>query len=328
MLAVVGSVSLDRIDGGPPRIGGGPYYAARALRSLHIRALIVAKCAAPDRSRVLPPLASSGSRSQWRDSQPTTAFAIDYDGEHRRMLVEAIADPWTPDEVRAARRDLGARGAARAQRLPAPRRSRPSPAAGGSRSTARGSSAPARARAARARRRLRPGRCSRSVSILKLAEDEAELLVDGLDERALGPARRAGGRRHARLARVHRLRTTGRRARSRPAGRRAPTRPAPATPSPPRTSPRGAAARRRPRPRGAPARSSPTCSRGAPRDRARRRRRTGSPSSTSTTRPCSSSTRTRALDQPPQPPVSAAARRRRGGGRLDRSSRSSTRSRR
>ncbi len=33
-VAVVGSLSLDSVDGGAPRIGGCPFYAARALRAL------------------------------------------------------------------------------------------------------------------------------------------------------------------------------------------------------------------------------------------------------------------------------------------------------
>ena len=33
-VAVVGSLSLDRVEGGPPRIGGGPYHCGRALRIL------------------------------------------------------------------------------------------------------------------------------------------------------------------------------------------------------------------------------------------------------------------------------------------------------
>ena len=33
-VAVVGSLSLDSVDGGAPRIGGAPFYAARALRAL------------------------------------------------------------------------------------------------------------------------------------------------------------------------------------------------------------------------------------------------------------------------------------------------------
>lgn len=183
MIAVVGSVSLDRVEGRAPRIGGCPYYAARALRALGLRAVIAAKCAAPDRPRVLPRLARLGLPVLWRDSTATAAFTIEYDGERRRMLVDAIADPWTPEEVQ-----LPGAGWVHAAPL------------------TRGDFPPETLDALARGRRLsldgqglvRPARIGllepdadydpallRSVSILKLAEDEAALLVDGLEERAL-----------------------------------------------------------------------------------------------------------------------------------------------
>jgi sugar/nucleoside kinase (ribokinase family) len=182
-VAVLGSVSLDRVAGRPPRIGGGPYYAGRALRALGARATIVAKCAAPDRPLILPALVRLGIPVLWRDSAATAAFTIDYDGEQRRMLVDAIADPWTPDEVQLA-------GASWVHVAPLAR-----------------SDFPAETLDALARGRhvsldgqglVRPARVGplepdgdydpavlRSISVLKLSEHEAALLVDGLDERAL-----------------------------------------------------------------------------------------------------------------------------------------------
>ena len=182
-VAVLGSVSLDRVAGRPPRIGGGPYYAGRALRALGVRATIVAKCAAPDRPLILPALVRLGIPVLWRDSAATAAFTIDYDGEQRRMLVDAIADPWTPDEVQLA-------GASWVHVAPLAR-----------------SDFPAETLDALARGRhvsldgqglVRPARVGplepdgdydpavlRSISVLKLSEHEAALLVDGLDERAL-----------------------------------------------------------------------------------------------------------------------------------------------
>ena len=47
-LALVGNLSLDLIDGGPPRTGGAPFHCARALRLLGTRATIVARCAPRD----------------------------------------------------------------------------------------------------------------------------------------------------------------------------------------------------------------------------------------------------------------------------------------
>src|SRR5262245_366317 len=98
-LAVVGSLSLDRVDGGRRRIGGCPFYAARALRALGAPAVVGAKCAAPDRPERLPQLIRLGLPVLWRDSTVTAAFAIAYNGDRRQMLVESVADPWTPDQV-------------------------------------------------------------------------------------------------------------------------------------------------------------------------------------------------------------------------------------
>ncbi len=182
-LAVVGSLTLDRVGGGRPRVGGCPFYAARGLRAFGASAAIVAKCAATDRPALLPPLARFGLPVLWRDSSTTTGFSIDYEGEHRRMTIDALADPWTPAEVES----LAARWVHVA---PLARSDFP---------------VETMAELARGRRvsfdgqgLVRPGRVGplepdvdydpsvlRHVSILKLAEDEAELLVDGLDERAL-----------------------------------------------------------------------------------------------------------------------------------------------
>jgi sugar/nucleoside kinase (ribokinase family) len=183
-LAVVGSLALDSVNGRPPRIGGCPFYAARALRVLGTRAVVVAKCAAPDRRLLLPPLVRLGLPVLWRDSTATAAFSMAYDGDRRRMTIEAVADPWTPDQVR----------------LPDTRWVHVAPLAR--------SDFPPETLAALARGRrlsldgqglVRPGRTGplqldadydpallQSVSILKLAEEEAEFLVEGFDERALG----------------------------------------------------------------------------------------------------------------------------------------------
>jgi sugar/nucleoside kinase (ribokinase family) len=187
MLAVVGSVSLDRVGGGPPRIGGCPYYAGRALRSLHVRAMLVAKCAAPDRSRVLPPLAQLGLPIQWRDSAQSAAFSIDYDGERRRMYMDAIADPWTPEEARLP-------GVTWVHAAPLSRSDFPPETLD---ALARGRRLSLDGQGLVRAARVGPLELDadydpellRSVSILKLAEEEAELLVDGLDERALARLR-------------------------------------------------------------------------------------------------------------------------------------------
>jgi sugar/nucleoside kinase (ribokinase family) len=107
-VAVVGSLSLDRVEGGPPRIGGGPYHCGRALRILGRPARIIAKCGRADRERLLPRLAALGVPVTLRVGERTHAFSMSYDGDTRLMEVDAIGDPWTPEDVAGALTRIGA----------------------------------------------------------------------------------------------------------------------------------------------------------------------------------------------------------------------------
>lgn len=107
-VAVVGSLSLDRVEGGPPRIGGGPYHCGRALRILARPARILTKCGRADRDLLLPRLAALGVPVTMRDAETTHAFSMSYDGDTRLMEVDAIGDPWTPDDVGGAFTRVGA----------------------------------------------------------------------------------------------------------------------------------------------------------------------------------------------------------------------------
>ena len=49
-VAVVGHTARDLVDGGPPRPGGVPLFAARALRALGEPGLVVTRCAEDDRA--------------------------------------------------------------------------------------------------------------------------------------------------------------------------------------------------------------------------------------------------------------------------------------
>jgi sugar/nucleoside kinase (ribokinase family) len=95
-LGVVGLVSLDRVDGGIPRLGGAPVYAARALRLLGQPAVVATKLADEDRARLaglgLPIVAESAAR--------TIEFRIENDGDHRRMAIDELGDPWSAAEAR------------------------------------------------------------------------------------------------------------------------------------------------------------------------------------------------------------------------------------
>ena len=104
-LAVVGNVALDRVAGARPRIGGGPYHAARALRLLGRRhAQILARCSDADRRLLLPRLAELGLPVRLLHAAATTAFSFSYDGDRREMRVDRIVDSWQPGDVALDRR--------------------------------------------------------------------------------------------------------------------------------------------------------------------------------------------------------------------------------
>jgi sugar/nucleoside kinase (ribokinase family) len=104
-LAVIGHLSRDTIEGGAPRIGGGPYYAARALRALGRPARVIARCGAADRATFLPQVAAMGLPVTLVESAETAAFAIEYDGDRRTMRVDGVGDPWRPEDLAGVRAD-------------------------------------------------------------------------------------------------------------------------------------------------------------------------------------------------------------------------------
>ena len=94
-LAVIGHLSRDVVAGGAPRIGGGPWYAARALRALRHDAIVLAKCGEDDRPAFGPQLATLGLPVSLATGGETTSFSFSYDDAGvRTMAVEAVGDPW------------------------------------------------------------------------------------------------------------------------------------------------------------------------------------------------------------------------------------------
>ncbi len=186
-VAVIGNLSRDRV-GAQIRVGGGPFYAGRALRALGRRGTILTKCSQEDRRRLLTPLVCLGLPVLWREAPSTAAFEIGYDGEEREMTVEALGPEWTVDEIA----DWVAKGLAGAEwvQVAALRRGE--------------FSAEALAELARGRRVLLDGQglvrpaatgplepdgaydpeVLRHVAVLKLSEFEA-VLLGGLDEEPL-----------------------------------------------------------------------------------------------------------------------------------------------
>lgn len=104
-VAVVGNLSLDRVAGARPRIGGGPYHAGRALRLLGRRhSHLVARCGDADRRALLPRLAALGLPSRVLHAAQTTAFSFSYEGDRRAMRVDAAGDAWREEDVSLDRR--------------------------------------------------------------------------------------------------------------------------------------------------------------------------------------------------------------------------------
>ena len=184
-LAVVGNLSLDRVDGGEPRAGGAPFHAARSLRVLGRPAILAAKAAESDRRLLLPPLVRLGVPVLWRGGDSTAAFSFHYSGDRRSMVVDALGPQWTTADLRGLERADWVHAGALAR-----------------------SDFPAETLAALARNRrlsfegqglTRPARTGplaldadydpevlRHVSVLKLAEEEARVLVGEPDAEALG----------------------------------------------------------------------------------------------------------------------------------------------
>jgi sugar/nucleoside kinase (ribokinase family) len=104
---VIGPLARDVVDGHAARIGGGPWHAARALRALQQPAMVVAKCGEAERRSYLRSLATLGLSVSLAATGETTAFAFHYDtAGHREMRVDAIGEPWSDgdDPERVLRR--------------------------------------------------------------------------------------------------------------------------------------------------------------------------------------------------------------------------------
>ena len=106
-LAVIGNLSRDVVAGGAPRIGGGPWHAARALRTLRPGATLFAQVRRAGAARL--PAAARGDRARRRRSSPG--------GETTGVLHVVRRARHPDDDGRRDRRAVArARGAAGAPR--------------------------------------------------------------------------------------------------------------------------------------------------------------------------------------------------------------------
>jgi sugar/nucleoside kinase (ribokinase family) len=183
-VAVVGNLSLDLVDGRPPRVGGPPFYAARALAALDAPALVRAKSAEGDRSRVLPPLEALGLAVEWRPGARTAAYSFSYDGDTRTMEVQALGSPWSTEDVAGLDAQwihVGAlfQGEFATETLSALTET-------GARLSLDGQGLVRPARTGPLVLEAEPDRSLlRQITVLKLSEEEALALAGGVDERSL-----------------------------------------------------------------------------------------------------------------------------------------------
>ena len=75
-LGVIGHLSRDKVAGATPRIGGGPWYAGRALRALGDDAVLFAKCGDADRAQWQRSLSAIGLPASLSTGGETTAAEV------------------------------------------------------------------------------------------------------------------------------------------------------------------------------------------------------------------------------------------------------------
>ena len=180
-VAVVGNLSLDHVEGGPPRPGGPPRYAARSLAALGVPSLVRAKSAAADRPRLVRPLEELGIPVEWRPAATTATYAFSYDGDVRTMEVRELGSTWSPEDVAGLGADWVHVGAL--FRGEFPEETLAALAGGGARLSFDGQGLLRPARVGPLELEPEPDTSFlRHVSVLKLSEEEARALVGPLEE--------------------------------------------------------------------------------------------------------------------------------------------------
>ncbi|MDX6505769.1 MAG: hypothetical protein QOG06_413, partial [Gaiellaceae bacterium] len=75
-LAVIGNLARDLVGDAPPRVGGGPFHAARALRVLSHPAVLAVKLGEEDRRPFIRRLIELGLPVHSRSSKTTATFSF------------------------------------------------------------------------------------------------------------------------------------------------------------------------------------------------------------------------------------------------------------
>jgi sugar/nucleoside kinase (ribokinase family) len=99
VIALLGNLARDVFPGEPPRTGGAPYHAARAMARMGVAGSVYARCARADSSALLAPFAALKTPVQYVPGEATASFAIDERGAERELEVLAIGDSWRPQDI-------------------------------------------------------------------------------------------------------------------------------------------------------------------------------------------------------------------------------------
>ena len=105
LVTVLGNLSVDHVDDGPPSPGGCPAFAGIALRSLGPSGRIVTRCADDDLPLFRGILDALPVPWDRLSADTTSSFALRYHGDDRDMTVDAIGPVWEPADIDAARVD-------------------------------------------------------------------------------------------------------------------------------------------------------------------------------------------------------------------------------
>jgi sugar/nucleoside kinase (ribokinase family) len=98
-IAVVGNLARDRVDGGPPRAGGCPFFAAQALDLLGSDGQVLTRCSDTDRGLLECVAGELRAPITVLSSEHTSGFAHVYDDEARTTTVTSLGDAWSPADA-------------------------------------------------------------------------------------------------------------------------------------------------------------------------------------------------------------------------------------
>ncbi len=101
-VTVVGSGAVDRIDGAPASAGGAPAFAAVGLGACPGEGRVITRYADGDAHLFEAVIGRTGLDVTVLASRTTSAFGMRYSGEGRVMTVDAIGDEWTAEEIEGA----------------------------------------------------------------------------------------------------------------------------------------------------------------------------------------------------------------------------------